>query len=146
MRLEVQGRKPVGAWHEYLGVPVFEGAYRYRGLQFVPTWGGSMFEALMPPLLVPEEKSGPSSWGINHPVYVRAQIEHGLDEAGYGYWGFSPSSNPAGGYREYGVDQIGLNGSNPDGYSSDQERTVVDEGFGTSRPAQPLPRRTAMAW
>ena len=25
----------------------------------------------------------------------------------YGYWGFSPSSNPAGGYREYGVDALG---------------------------------------
>ena len=28
---------------------------------------------------------------------MRAQIEHGLDEAGYGYWGFSPSDNPSGG-------------------------------------------------
>ena len=31
-----------------------------------------------------------------------------MDEAGYGYWGFSPSNNPAGGYREYGVDQLGM--------------------------------------
>ena len=38
---------------------------------------------------------------------MRAQIEHGLDEAGYGYWGFSPSSDPAGGYREFGVDALG---------------------------------------
>ncbi len=131
-----QEQKPVGQWREYLGVNVFEGAYRYRGLQFVPTWGGSMFEALMVPLFVPEESWGPRSWGINHPRYVRAQIEHGMAEADYGYWGFSPANNPDGGYREYGVDPIGLN---PDGYPSDQERTLVDYGFSGCRPAQPEP-------
>jgi hypothetical protein len=102
----------------------------------VPTWGGSMFEALMVPLFVPEEEWGPRSWALTHPPYVNAQIEHGMDEAGYGYWGFSPSNNPAGGYREYGVDQIGME---PNGYTSDQERTTVDEGYGECRPAQPLP-------
>jgi hypothetical protein len=74
---------------------------------------------------------------VNHPLYVRAQIEHGLEEAGYGYWGFSPSNNPSGGYHEYGVDAIGLN---PDGYtSSNNVNTLVDYGFGDCRPAQPLP-------
>ena len=105
---------------------MFEGAYRYRDMQLVPTWGGSMFEALMVDLFVPEAEWGPRSWGVNHPLTVRAQIEHGLDEAGYGYWGFSPSSDPAGGYREYGVDPIGME---PDGYASDQERTLVDPGW-----------------
>ena len=62
----------------------------------------------MVPLFVPEEKWGPQSWGVNHPLYVRGQIEHGLDDAKYGYWGFSPSNNPAGGYREYGVDALGM--------------------------------------
>ncbi len=125
----------------YLGIEVFEGAYTYRGLQLVPTWGGSMFEALMVPLLVPEEQWGRRSWGVNHPLYVEAQIEHGLEEAGYGYWGFSPSNNPDGGYREYGVDPIGLN---PDGYSSDQERTTVDYGFpGCRDRLSPSPPTTA---
>jgi len=123
--------QPQGVDRTYLGVDVYEGHYTYRGMNIVPSWGGSMFEALMVPLLVPEEEWGPRSWGINHPLYVRAQIEHGLEEAGYGYWGFSPSNDPAGGYREYGVDQIGMN---PDGYSSDQERTTVDYGFGECRP------------
>jgi hypothetical protein len=95
-----------------------------------------MFEALMVPLFVPEEEWGPRSWGINHPLYVQAQIEHGLEEADYGYWGFSPSNNPAGGYREYGVDPIGLE---PNGYASDQERTYVDYGFAGCRPGAPLP-------
>jgi hypothetical protein len=69
-------------------------------------------------------------------VYVQAQIEHGLEEADYGYWGFSPSNNPDGGYREYGVDPIGLE---PNGYASDQERTLVDYGFEGCRPPQPEP-------
>ncbi len=129
-------QRGVGQWATYLGQRVFEGSYSYRGLSMVPTWGGSMFEALMVPLFVPEEVWGAHSWAQNHPTYVKAQIEHGLVESGYGYWGFSPSNNPAGGYREYGVDQIGMN---PDGYSSDQENTRVDEGYGECRPAQPAP-------
>ncbi|MEO6712286.1 MAG: glucoamylase family protein [Mycobacteriales bacterium] len=129
-------QKATGEWQEYLGVRVYEGAYDYRGMRLIPTWGGSMFEALMVPLFVPEEEWGTRSWAITHPTYVQAQIEHGMNEAGYGYWGFSPSNNPAGGYREYGVDQIGMN---PDGYTSDQERTTVDAGYGDCRPAQPMP-------
>ena len=78
----------------------------------------------------PESNWAPRSWGINHPLHVRAQREHGLVEAGYGYWGFSPSSDPFAGYREYGVDQLGLN---PEGYFSDREKTNVDAGFGTYR-------------
>jgi hypothetical protein len=136
--------KPEGVYTTYTGtdiagnysVQVYEGHYHYRGFNFVPTWGGSMFEALMVPLFVPEERWGPRSWGINHPLYARGQMLHGIQEARYGYWGFSPSNNPAGGYREYGVDPLGLN---PDGYSSDQERTTVDYGFGECRPPQPPP-------
>ncbi|MGZ8782180.1 MAG: glucoamylase family protein [Gaiellaceae bacterium] len=131
-----QEQKPAGVTRTYLGVDVYEGHYNYRGMKIVPSWGGSMFEALMVPLLVPEEEWAPHSWGVNHPLYVRAQIEHGLEEAKYGYWGFSPSNDPDGGYREYGVDPIGLN---PDGYASDQERTLVDYGFGECRAAQPAP-------
>jgi hypothetical protein len=101
------GVQPSGETRTYLGVDVYEGHYDYRGMHIVPTWGGDMFEALMVPLFVPEERWGPRSWGVNHPLYVRAQIEHGLDEAGYGYWGFSPSDNPSGGYSAYGVDAIG---------------------------------------
>ena len=109
----------------YDGIPVFEGALPYRDMNVVPTWGGSMFEALMVPLFVPEEKWGPQSWGVNHPLYVRGQIEHGMDEAGYGYWGFSPSNNPYGGYREYGVDQLGMDAATATPPTS--QRTFVDQ-------------------
>jgi len=129
-----QEMQPHGVHRTYEGVDVFEGHYTYRGMNIVPSWGGSMFEALMVPLFVPEEEWAPRSWGVNHPLYVRAQIEHGLDEAAYGFWGFSPSDDPAGGYREYGVDPIGLN---PDGYTSDEERTTTDYGFDACRSPQP---------
>jgi hypothetical protein len=120
-------QKPVGVWRTYRGVDVFEGAYPYDDQLVVPTWGGSMFEALMPPLVVPEEDWGPASWAVTHPLYVESQIEFGLDEAGYGYWGFSPASNPAGGYDVYGVDAIGME---PNGYPADAQRgTLVDPGW-----------------
>lgn len=115
-----QEMPPQGTWRTYLGVDVFEGVYNYGGLQVVPGWGGSMFEELMPNVFVPEESWAPRSWGRNHRRHVDAQIYHGLRDATYGYWGFSPASNPAGGYREYGVDALGLN---PDGYFSDQQNT-----------------------
>lgn len=127
-----QEQRPVGRTRRYRGIDVFEGAYTYRGMRIVPGWGGSMFEALMPDVFVPEARWAPRSWGVNHPLTVRAHREHGLAEAGYGYWGFSPASQPGGGYREYGVDAIGMN---PEGYCSDVERTNYDVGFGTVRPA-----------
>lgn len=132
-----QESQAVGVTRTYLGIDVFEGAYPYRGMTIVPGWGGSMFEELMPDMFVPEAQWAPRSWGRNHPLHVRAQREHGLEEAGYGYWGFSPSSDPFAGYREYGVDQLGLN---PEGYFSDREKTNVDAGFGTCRTgANPHP-------
>src|SRR5690242_11446294 len=68
----------------------------------------------------------------NHPLMVRAHREHGLDEATYGFWGFSPASDPTRhrGYREYGVDAVGLNDK---GYYSDVESTNVDRGFAGCR-------------
>jgi hypothetical protein len=136
-----QESKPVGVDRTYLGVNVFEGAYEYAGFRVVPGWGGSMFEALMPALFVPEEQWGPRSWAINHPLTVAAQIHHGLVEAGYGYWGFSPSNIPEGGYNAYGVDGIGMN---PDGYPSNEDNTYVDAGYaGCGRDPKPAPPPSA---
>ena len=95
-------------------------------MRVTPSWGGSMFEALMPSLFLPEEEWGPGSWGANHPLTVAAQIHHGMEEAGYGYWGFSPSASPDGGYSVYGVDGIG---SDPNGYPSSYPPTLIDHGW-----------------
>jgi hypothetical protein len=133
-----QETRPLGFDRTYFGVSVFEGAYPYNGTRVVPSWGGSMFEELMPALFVPEEQWAPGSWGPNHPLTVQAQIHHGLVEAGYGYWGFSPSNTPEGGYAAYGVDAIGMD---PNGNPSNENGTLVDNGFAgcPGRPPQPPP-------
>jgi putative glucoamylase/uncharacterized protein DUF3131/hemolysin type calcium-binding protein len=131
-----QETKPLGEWRRYHGVDVFEGAYPYFGTRVTPSWGGSMFEALMPPLFVPEDRWAPGSWSANHPLTVRAQMEHGLREAGYGYWGFSPANVPEGGYAAYGVDGIGMD---PNGYPSNEDGTLVDSGFPGCAGREPKP-------
>lgn len=118
-----QEQLPTGTTRTYDGVDVYEGTYSYDGMSFVPSWGGSMFESLMPDLFIPEAQWGPRSWGLNHPITVEVQKEHGLKDAKYGYWGFSPASDPFGGYSEYGVDLAGMRS---DGYTSDREKTDVD--------------------
>jgi len=121
---------------------VFEGAYPYNGTRLVPSWGGSMFEALMPALFVPEEAWAPRSWGENHPLTTRAQIFHGMTEAGYGYWGFSPANRPEGDYGAWGVDGAGMD---PNGMPSNEDGTLVDHGFEgcPDRPATPDPPQSA---
>ena len=130
--------RPVGYTRTYYGRPTYDGALQYAGMRVTPSWGGSMFEALMPSLFLPEEEWAPGSWGANHPLTVAAQIHHGMEEAGYGYWGFSPSANPDGGYSVYGVDGIG---SDPNGYPSSYPPTLIDHGWPgcPGRPALPGP-------
>jgi len=134
--------RPVGFTRTYFGTPVYDGSLPYNDTLVTPSWGGSMFEALMPALFVPEETWGPGSWGANHPLTVAAQVHHGLREAGYGYWGFSPANVPEGGYRTYGVDGIG---SDPGGYPSNNDATLIDHGWEgcPNRPALPDPPPSA---
>jgi hypothetical protein len=91
----------------YDGVAVVEGTQEYRGMKLVPTWDGTMFEALMVTLLVPEAEWAPQSWGINHPLYVKAQIDHGLNDPKLGFWGVSASCDPDGGYHAFGIPGLG---------------------------------------
>jgi hypothetical protein len=134
--------RPVGFTRTYYGRPTYDGALEYAGMRVTPSWGGSMFEALMPSLFLPEDEWAPGSWGINHPLTVAAQIHHGMEEAGYGYWGFSPSANPDGGYSVYGVDGIG---SDPNGYPSNNPPTLIDHGWPgcPDRPAMDDPPPSA---
>jgi hypothetical protein len=131
-----QETRPVGFHRTYFGVSVFDGAYPYNDTRITPAWGGSMFEALMPTLFVPEEVWAGGSWRANHPLWVQAQIDHGLREAGYGYWGFSPANIPEGGYTAYGVDALGMD---PGGYPSNNDRTLVDRGFAGCPGREPVP-------
>ncbi|HZN90944.1 MAG TPA: glucoamylase family protein [Thermoleophilaceae bacterium] len=138
-----QETRPVGFQRTYYGASVFDGAYPYAGTRVTPSWGGSMFEALMPALFLPEERWAPGSWGSNHPLTVDAQRRHGLVEAAYGYWGFSPSNIPEGGYRAYGVDAVGMD---PNGNPSNNDGTLVDAGFAGCPKRDPKPAPAPSAY
>ena len=139
-----QETRPIGVWRSYFGVDVFEGAYPYNGTRLVPSWGGSMFEALMPALFVPEETLGAAQLGSQPPAHGAARRSTtGMDEAGYGYWGFSPANKPEGDYGAWGVDGAGMD---PNGMPSNEDNTLVDHGFDglpRTRPAKPDPPPSA---
>ena len=123
---------------------MYEGTYPTATGRLVPSWGGSMFEALMPPLFVPEEEWGAASWRVNHPNTVDAQIDHGLNVAGYGAWGFSPSADTEGGYGIFGVDAVGMDPERQP--LQPRARTLVDRGYAhpdCTRPATPDPPPSA---
>ena len=109
---------PAAPSRTFRGIHVSEGSMPYRGSKVVPSWDGTMFEALMVPLFVPEAEWAPESWGLNHRLYVKAQIDYGLVDAKLGYWGISASTDTRGGYHAFGVAPLGLNthaGVSPDG-------------------------------
>ena len=115
----------------YLGLDVYEGAYTYRGMHIVPGWGGSMFEELMPDVFVAGGELGAAQLGRQPPAArpgpARARPRRGRVRL-LGL--LARRATPFGGYREYGVDALGLN---PDGYFSDEEKTNYDAGFGDCR-------------
>jgi len=108
---------PRGYWTTYndpqSGRPftVFEGHYVYTGtthygdIPFVPSWGGSEFEGLMPNLVVPETAWGPRSFGLNDVRYAQMEVAWPLEGLHYPVWGLSPSSTPddTGGYDAFGA-------------------------------------------
>ncbi|XUL85341.1 glucoamylase family protein [Streptomyces galilaeus] len=95
---------------------VVEGHYSYDGIDYVPSWGGSVFEALMPNLLVPEVAQAPRAFGANDVAYLKATIAYETKALGYKVWGLSPSSTPddTGGYSAYGSHQLGTSASDTD--------------------------------
>jgi len=96
-----------------LGISYYGGYYEYKERKHVPSWGGSMFEALMPTMILDEIKLSADSLGLNNKHHVLGQIEYTLEELEYPVWGMSPSSVPEGGYSEFGVKPLGLHGYKP---------------------------------
>lgn len=96
--------------------PVTEGHYSYDGIDYVPSWGGSVFEALMPHLVAPELSEAPDGFGANDQDYLRATIAYDTKTLGYKVWGLSPSSTPddTGDYLAYGSQQLGTDASTTD--------------------------------
>ena len=87
------------------------GYYEWKGTRYIPSWGGSMFEALMPTLVLDEQRYAASSLGRNDMAHAIVQRQYAIDQLGYRVWGMSPSAAPAGEiYGEYGVKVLGVRG------------------------------------
>jgi len=95
----------------YDGVPVVAGSYQWGGYRYVPSWGGSMFEALMPVLALDELRHAPRSLGVNGVVHAQVQQQYAREHLGYPIWGLSPSASADGsGYGEFGARVLGTRG------------------------------------
>jgi hypothetical protein len=107
--------QPVGRRQKDVrGHAFFGGWYEWGGERFVPSWGGSAFEALMPTLVLDEPRHAPTSLGINGTAQATVQRRYALETLGYPVWGMSPSATPSGvGYGEYGVRVLGSLGYPP---------------------------------
>ncbi len=93
------------------GTTLFGGWYVWGGERFVPSWGGSMFEALMPTLVLDEMRWAPESLGANARAHVAVQRRFAAESLGWPVWGLSPSAAPGGdAYGEYGVRPLGALG------------------------------------
>jgi hypothetical protein len=110
-----QSGTPVGRRSKKAQGTTFAGGwYDWRGTRYVPSWGGSMFEALMPTLVVDERRWAPASLGANDAAHVAVQHEYATSVLGYPAWGLSPSSTPGNdSYGEYGVKVLGTLGYGP---------------------------------
>jgi hypothetical protein len=96
------------------GHAVAGGWYEWRDIRYVPSWGGSMFEALMPTLVLDERLYAANSLGRNGEAHAEVQRRFALQELGYPVWGMSPSRAPTvAGYGEYGVRPLGALGYGP---------------------------------
>ena len=98
----VRGYETTGGWYEW------------NGLKYIPSWGGSLFEALMPTVIIDEKQYGPENLGTNDLIHAVIQRRYALESLNYPVWGMSPCSTTAvDGYSEYGVKVLGIRGYGP---------------------------------
>lgn len=107
-----QAQPPIGRRHkEFDGMSTEGGRYRWEDLEYVPSWGGSMFEALMPRLMLDEGRYAPDSLGRNGVVHATLQRRYATEILRYPVWGMSPSSVPGvRDYGEFGAQPLGVRG------------------------------------
>lgn len=109
-----QTQKPKGSIQKSPdGLDYFQGYYEYQGKKFVPSWGGSLFEFLMPTLVLKERELAPEGLGLNDKTATEIQRDYALKEKKYPVWGISPASTSNGRrwtYQEYGVRALGAKG------------------------------------
>jgi hypothetical protein len=93
------------------GHAVRGGWYVWGGERYVPSWGGSMFEALMPTVVLDERRLAPDSLGANDVAHATVQRRFAAETLGLDVWGMSPSTVPGViDYGEYGVPVLGVLG------------------------------------
>jgi hypothetical protein len=110
-----QRQVPQGRRAKRVGGQEFHGGwYAWQDVRYVPSWGGSMFEALMPTLVLDELRHAPASLGANDRAHVTVQRRFATETLGLPVWGFSPSATigPEG-YAEAGVPDLGTIGYAP---------------------------------
>ena len=107
-----QRQIPQGHYRQYRGYDVFQGHYTSHDVAVVPSWGGSLFEFLMPTLLVKERELAPQGLGLNDQRAVDLHMQYALEDRRYPVWGLSPCATPRpqGGYAEFGVAELGTKG------------------------------------
>jgi len=106
-----QSQSPKGRVEKNLaGYKYLSGYYEWKDLKYVPSWGGSAFEALMPAVVLKEKELAPAGLGKNNDAHVQGQIRYALEELKMPVWGMSPCSVPEGGYSEYGAKPMGVKG------------------------------------
>jgi hypothetical protein len=91
-----------------LGHAFTAGYYEWSDTRYVPSWGGSMFEALMPTVVLDEPQLAAKSLGANDRAHALLQHRFAARELGLAVWGLSPSATPSSErYGEYGVKVLG---------------------------------------
>jgi len=108
-----QTQKPQGKMVQRDKVDYFQGYYKDGKHRFVPSWGGSLFEFLMPTMVIHEQKFGPKGLGLNDRVVTELHRDYALKEKKYPVWGISPSATSDGRrwmYGEYGIKKLGAKG------------------------------------
>lgn len=110
---EWQSQRPRGKWEDRDGVHYFQGYYEVDGKKFVPSWGGSLFEFLMPTLVIDEKTHAKKSLGLNNKIATELHRDYALKERNYPLWGISPAATASGrrwAYGEYGRKELGVKG------------------------------------
>ena len=110
---EWQSQKPQGKWVESDRINYFQGYYQEGGKKFVPSWGGSLFEFLMPTLVLNEKDYSKKGLGLNDKIATEIQRDYALKEKKYPLWGISPAAVASGrqwSYGEYGFKKLGVKG------------------------------------
>lgn len=93
----------------------FEGHYVYDQIKFLPTLGGSIYQALAPDLVFPEQTLAPLSLGLNDRNSALAMGAYGTLD-GTPVWGWAPTTKPGSKmrYANFGAPGLAIQASGVD--------------------------------